>query len=148
MPSALGSREPQKANTIVILQPINIGDIRLIAADISSGMLTCAIVCLDALHVGNPCLAMEPVLTACLDRHLITAPVGTTLVIGPDIEVRVKRFVDTPPKSSVSVFERGELTSIPEAMKSIPGLDYIERTRPEPTEAEAIEFLGLKQWLN
>ena len=106
-PSDQDSRGSQKSNTIVILQPVNVSDIRLIAADIGSGMLTCAIVYLDALHVADHHLAMEPVLAACLDRHLITAPIGTNLVIGSDIEVRARRcLVDDRPTSSVSVFER------------------------------------------
>jgi hypothetical protein len=86
--------EAQEPNTIVILHPINLRDIRLIANDISTGMLTCAIVCLDGLNVPDRQLAMEPVFTACIDRHLITAPTGTALVIGHDIEVRVRRNID------------------------------------------------------
>jgi hypothetical protein len=137
--------EAQKPNTIVILQPLNLIDIRLIANDISTGMLSCAIVCMDGLNVADQRLAMEPVFTACIDRHLITAPTGTALVIGPDIEVRVRQSINNSvyaqPISSVSAFERIQSSSSPLEMKSVRGLDYIESKNLGPTEAEALKFL-------
>lgn len=154
-PSGQGSRAPQKSNTIVVLQPVNVSDIRLIAADIGSGMLTCAIVRLDALHVADRHLAMEPVLTACLDRHLITAPVGTTtLVIGPDIEVRQRRHIEVSPGSCKHVYRKFEpsptipcdysnLADAPfhETFEQTPWHQYQEREDPKPTTSEALRFL-------
>lgn len=128
-PSDPGSREPQKSNTIAILQPIDASDIRLIAADISSGMLTCAIVCLDGLHVADHRLALEPVLAACIDRHLVTAPTGSVLVIGPDLEVRARRCL---PK-----IDRSNLADSPfdEAFKEPPKHQYQERLGQSTSQA-------------